>query len=139
MYFGLFIVSFVAATLVPFSSEASLTGALSLGYNPLFCIIVASLGNCSGAAFNYICGRRGVIWIVKKIFKFDEAKIAKYRDKFAAHSYLFLLSSWLPIVGDPITVYLGIVRTPFWKFALFVFGTRILRYIVVYIIYRMAV
>ncbi len=139
MYLALFFMAFVGATLIPLSSEASLTGTLSLGYNPYLCIIVASLGNCCGAGFNYICGRKGVTWIVYNLFKFDKKKINKYNKKFLAHNYLFLLASWLPFVGDPITVYLGIVRTPFAKFALYVFGARTIRYIVVYLLYNMAV
>lgn len=146
MYITLFSLSFLGATLIPFSSEGTLTLALSLGFNPLFCIIVASLGNCCGVSFNYIFGRRysknatkGENWVIKKIFKFDDEKITKYHKKFQTHSILFLLTSWLPIVGDPITAYLGIKRFPFAKFAIYIFSLRILRYIGIYLIYKMAV
>jgi membrane protein YqaA with SNARE-associated domain len=136
MYLALFWMSLLGATIVPFSSEAALTGCLALGYDPFLCLLVASLGNCAGATLNYVAGRNGIVWIVEKVFKFDKEKKKRYWNKFQTHSYLFLLASWLPIVGDPITVFLGVIKIPFPRFALFVYGTRTLRYYAVYLAYK---
>ena len=42
------IAAFLAATLIPVSSEIVFTGYLALGYSKSACLIVASLGNCLG-------------------------------------------------------------------------------------------
>lgn len=142
MYFTLFSASFLAATLLPFPSEATLLGVIAAGYDPFYCILVASLGNCCGVTLNYVGGRGGgdgSTWLVTKVFGFDEKKIDHYRVKFEAHGFLLVLASWLPGIGDPITIYLGISRYPFQKFVVFVYGLRVLRYIVIYLLMELAI
>ncbi len=136
MYISLFFVALLSATMIPMSSEAALVGALALDLDPMKLLIIASLGNCTGVTINYFLGSYGVTYFIEKIFKFDEAKLEKYNKKLEKYNYLFLLASWLPIVGDPITVYLGIVKCNFVKFSLFVYTTRVIRYIVIIVTYQ---
>ena len=135
MYLSLFFISLLSATLIPISSEGALIGALLLNYDPLTLLLVASLGNCSGVTINYFLGKFGVSFFVVKICKFDQAKMDRYQEKFQKYNIFFLLSSWLPIIGDPITVYLGLIKYPFGKYALIVYTTRILRYIAIIYLY----
>ena len=51
--------AFLAATLVPVSSEIVFTGYLALGYSKSACLIIASLGNCLGTSVNYMIGMAG--------------------------------------------------------------------------------
>ena len=136
MYVSLFFVSLLSATMIPLSSEAALVGALALGLDPLELLVVASLGNCIGVTINYFLGKYGITYFIEKIFKFNDEKLNRYQDKYKKYNYLFLLSSWLPIVGDPITVYLGIVKCNFVKFSLFVYTTRVIRYVVIILTYQ---
>lgn len=138
MCFGLFLTSLVAATIIPFSSEAALVGALAFGADPITCLIVASAGNCTGASLNYIAGLKGIRWVLQRIFRFDQERLERFEERYRKQTILFLLGSWLPVVGDPITAYLGVVRCPFWKFAIFVFGTRTLRYVAIYALYALS-
>lgn len=131
MLTSLFFISLLSATMIPLSSEAALLGALALGLDPFEILVVASLGNCSGVTINYFLGKYGITYFIEKIFKFDDKKIIKFQDKYEKFNYLFLLSSWLPIVGDPITVYLGIVKCNYMKFSLFVYTTRVIRYVLI--------
>ena len=45
--FGLFLTSFLAATVIPIASEA-LIAMLSMGYHPIVCLFCASAGNTLG-------------------------------------------------------------------------------------------
>ena len=58
-YWGLFISSFLAATIIPVTSEALLILMLSMGYDPLISLTSATIGNTLGGWLNYIIGRMG--------------------------------------------------------------------------------
>ena len=52
-YLGLFLVCFLAATVIPIASEAVLLGMLALGYHPMGCLVVATVGNSLGSYLNF--------------------------------------------------------------------------------------
>ena len=66
-FLGLFLTSFLAATIVPIASEVFLIGMILLGYNPVVCLIVATSGNTLGGWLNYAIGRMGNPYWLKKI------------------------------------------------------------------------
>lgn len=41
-----------------------------------------------------------------------------------------LLASWVPVIGDPLTLIAGVLREPFWRFALIVTLAKGGRYLV---------
>ena len=133
-YLSLFLVSFLASTIIPLSSEIFFCSAILLGHSPILCLVAASCGNCAGASFNFVLGRLGVNWLIEKVFKFDKSKLDLYERMQAKYVTLFLFVNWLPFIGDPITLYSGIVKVRFSLFALVVFSTRTMRYIVVYLL-----
>ncbi|MHC8338711.1 YqaA family protein [Pseudomonas sp. HLT2-19-2] len=99
-YVGLFLAAFGAATLLPMQSEAVLVGMLlSDQYVASALLAVATLGNVLGSALNWILGR----------------SIERLR-----HKRWSLLLSWVPIIGDPLTVVAGVMREPLWSFLLIV-------------------
>ncbi|EMJ99430.1 MULTISPECIES: YqaA family protein [unclassified Leptospira] len=124
---GLSLVSFGAATLLPFSSEAALMGAIWSGFSPAEAVFWASIGNCAACAFNYSLG----YWFGKKIEdRISRSKTyAGWAERMSRWGYWALGFSFLPFIGDPITVLSGFFRQKFWIFALVVFSLRILRYI----------
>lgn len=130
-YISLFFAALLAATILPFSSEIIFASSIALGYDPLLCIIIASLGNCTGVTINYLIGIRGINYFLNKL-NFNEEKRQYYHSKFIKYDKYLLLAAWLPIIGDPITIYAGIVRVRFVHFALIVYTARILRYIALY-------
>ena len=54
---GLALVSFLAATLLPFSSELALGAAITMGTPTAAAVLACSLGNCLACVFNYGIGR----------------------------------------------------------------------------------
>ena len=104
-YFFLFIVSFLAATIFPFSSELTLASLLNTDiYNSLLLISTASLGNILGSVFNWLLGFYLLKYINKKWFPFKQDQINKASKRFSKYGVWSLLFAWLPVFGDPLTL-----------------------------------
>jgi membrane protein YqaA with SNARE-associated domain len=58
-YPGLFIVSFLASTILPFGSEGIAVLLVSRGFNAMVLVMVASTGNFFGACTSYYLGSMG--------------------------------------------------------------------------------
>jgi membrane protein YqaA with SNARE-associated domain len=130
-YIGLFITALVAATILPAQSEAALVALILTGdYSTLTLVAVASAGNILGSLVNWILGRgierfRGKRWFPVSASRLDSAQ-AWYR----RYGKWSLLASWLPIIGDPITVVAGVLREPLPTFLLLVTIAKVGRYVV---------
>ncbi len=124
--FGLFLSSFLAATLLPFSSELALVGAVELGMKHEDALVYASLGNCLAVTVNYFLGYFLYQLMHEKI---QASKIgAKAYALSHKYGYAALLLSPLPIIGDPVTIASGLIRLHFFWFVLITFSLRIFRY-----------
>jgi membrane protein YqaA with SNARE-associated domain len=132
-YSSLFAGTLLAATILPFSSEVIFISYILMGYDPFFCILIASLGNCSGVTINYFIGRSGLTYLLQKL-NFDQKMRDYYHMKFERYDKYLLLAAWTPVFGDPITIYAGVVKTRFPVFASFVYTGRIARYILIYLL-----
>lgn len=126
---GLFVVCFISATIVPLASEAAVIGALKLGIPPYEVLLYSSAGNCAAVAFNYWLGRLGSEAAHRKALEHKwSQKSLEYLER---HGLAALLLSWLPFIGDPLTIVGGIVRVNFFYFVLITFSLRIARYAVI--------
>ncbi|PJZ52937.1 YqaA family protein [Leptospira adleri] len=125
---GLAIVSFAAATILPFSSEAALVFAIVSGLSIKEAVLWASIGNCSACAVNYGLG----IWFRSGVEnKIETSKLYSYIAlKMQTWGHFVLALSFLPVVGDPITILSGFFKQRLSYFIPIVFTLRIARYIV---------
>ena len=127
--FSLFISAFLAATILPFSSEVALFAAVESGLDKQTALLVASLGNILAIIFNYYLGYF--------LYEKTKAKLSKSKSGMKAlhvgHNYgtIALLLSWLPIIGDPLTLVAGMVRINFFYFLLIAGTLRVARYVAV--------
>lgn len=124
---GLFIVTFLSATILPLSSELFLVLMLSKGYDPVTCLMVATFGNSLGGITNYGIGRLGNPKWLKRTGMTDD-KIEKYNVLVAKYGSWLALISWVPIIGDPLVICLGYFRVSFLKIFLLVVIGKFLRY-----------
>jgi len=116
-YLGLFLSAFLAATILPFSSEAVLAGlSLSGTMDAALLWGVATAGNTLGALVNWILGRWCLHWQDRKWFPFKSDDLQKADRWFARWGVWSLLLSWVPIIGDPITFAAGFLRVNVWVF-----------------------
>lgn len=127
----LFATSFVAATLIPLSSEAVLAGLLAAHFDPSLLLVVALIGNTMGAAVNWALGYRGIDLLKRKLSPFSAQQLERASKAFKRFGVFSLLFSWLPIVGDPLTFAAGVLKVPFGAFLLPVVVGKAARYLVV--------
>ena len=126
-YLGLFTVSFLAATILPITSEGVLLIFLSLNFDPLICLLIASLGNTLGGITNYGIGRLGKISTLNKLVK-NPHRFEKLKVNIQKYGAGTALLSWVPIIGDPLTIALGFFRVPFLPVLLYMAFAKTLRY-----------
>lgn len=125
----LFVSAFLSATLLPGSSEAVLIGLLASAQGtPVALIAAASLGNIAGAVVNWGTGRYFLHFRDRSWFPLKEATNARAQTWFARYGSWSLLFSWVPVVGDPLTLVAGVMQVPFAKFLLVVGIGKVLRY-----------
>jgi membrane protein YqaA with SNARE-associated domain len=128
---GLFGSAFLSATLLPTSSEAALAAAMALSDQPLALLIaVATLGNTLGSVVNWGLGRL-VAGGQKPWLPVEPARLDRFRRVYARFGVWSLLLSWVPVVGDPLTVLAGLARTPLAAFLPLVAAGKLARYLAV--------
>ena len=137
-YFQLFIISFLAATILPLSSELVLsTMLLTDSFDKYLLLVVASFGNILGSSVNWYLGKKILIFKDKKWFPANERQIAKGEIYFKKYGIWSLLLAWVPIIGDPLTIVAGVLRVKFFTFLLLVSISKISRYIfLIFIIFK---
>ena len=133
IYLSLFVISFLAATILPFSSELTLAGLISTSnYDNLLLLIVASFGNVLGSAVNWALGFYSRNFTTKKWFPFKEIQIEKSSKWFTKFGKWSLLFAWVPFVGDPLTLVAGLLRVRFLDFIILVAIGKVSRYFMVF-------
>ena len=133
VYLTLFLLSFFAATILPFSSELTLAGLISSSnYDNLLLLIFASFGNVLGSVVNWALGFYSRNFTTKKWFPFKETQIEKSSAWFRKFGKWSLLFAWIPIVGDPLTLVAGLLRVRFLDFIILVAIGKVSRYLVVF-------
>jgi membrane protein YqaA with SNARE-associated domain len=130
-YAGLFLFSLGAATILPLPSETALVGLLLAGYSPWLVLVVASAGNVSGAVVNWLLGRAIDHYSDRPWFPVKPAMLERTRAWYHRYGRWSLLLSWMPVIGDPITIVSGALRERLPVFLLFVTVAKVGRYAVV--------
>ena len=133
IYLSLFFISFLAATILPFSSELTLAGLISTSnYDNLSLLIFASFGNVLGSVFNWGLGFYARNLTIKKWFPFKETQIERSSKWFSKFGKWSLLFAWVPIVGDPLTFVAGLLRVRFLDFIILVAIGKVSRYLIIF-------
>ena len=127
-YIGVFIASFLAATVLPFSSEVVLTGVLLAGATYWPCMIAATLGNFLGGMSCYWLGMLGKVEWIEKYLKLDAVKLQKVQDWIKGKGSWMGFFVFLPGIGDFIAVALGFLRANIWIVAVSMFLGKAIRY-----------
>jgi membrane protein YqaA with SNARE-associated domain len=127
---GLFLASFLAATVVPFSSEAILTFLIANGTDVFSAVLVASAGNWLGGMSSYAVGYLGKWEWIEKYLRVKREDIEKWHKRLYKRGAVFAFLSWVPFVGDIFAVSLGLLRTNIWVTAMAMLAGKFLRYVV---------
>jgi membrane protein YqaA with SNARE-associated domain len=131
VYSGLFLTALAAATILPMQSEAALVGLILTDAYPVWVLVaVASVGNILGSAINWLLGRGIERFRDRRWFPVKEAALERAQTWYRRYGKWSLLLSWVPIIGDPLTVVAGVLREPFPVFLVLVTIAKVGRYLV---------
>jgi len=131
-YGGLFVTAFLAATLLPLSSEAVLAAlAAAKGFDLFGLVAVATLGNTLGALVNWLLGRFCLRWRNRRWFPVDAARLGRASDWYRRYGVWSLLLAWVPVIGDPLTFIAGFLGIRLVYFLPLVALGKAARYVVI--------
>ena len=111
---GLFIGTFLAATILPFSSDALYIAVLAATKDPIGCLAVGTVGNWLESVVTYWIGWIGRWEWIEKWFKVKRETLEKQKVKIDKYGVWLALLAWIPIIGDVIAIALGFYRTRPW-------------------------
>ena len=127
-YFGLFLATFLAGSILPFSSEFVLSGVLAVGANAWGCLAAATAGNFLGGMTCYWLGHLGKIEWIEKYLKVSRKKLDKSIRFMHGKGALMAFFTFVPVVGDLLAVTLGYMRANVWWTALAMLMGKFVRY-----------
>ncbi|RXA20831.1 DedA family protein [Methanosarcina sp. MSH10X1] len=129
-YLNLFVLSFLASTVLPLGSEALIIALIYQGFNPYSVVMVATLGNFLGSCTTYYLGLKGRP-VLEKYLSPSPEQLEKSERLFNRYGVYTLLFTWVPGIGDVITMAAGLMQLPFRYFSVLVFLGKFGRYFAV--------
>ena len=126
-YLNLFVLSFLASTVLPFGSEALVVALIYQGFNPFAVVMVATSGNYLGSCTTYYLGLKGRP-VLEKYLSPSHEKLEKSERLFKKYGVYTLLFTWVPGIGDAITMVAGLMQLSFRSFSVLVFLGKFGRY-----------
>ena len=130
-YWGMFLSAFLAATILPFSSDVIYAIMLLGNYDPFWTTVMASLGNWLGGMSSYALGYLGYWLWIDKYLGVAPVKIEKWMLRLQKFGPWPALLSWLPVVGDPIAIALGFLKLNPYAIAVLMLLGKTLRYVTI--------
>ncbi len=133
---GLFLACFLAATILPFSSEAVLAACAAGPWDTTTLLLVATAGNWLGGMSSYGLGRLGDPQRIARWLRTDPTKAQAWQGRVGRYGAWAALLCWLPVIGDPIAIALGLGRAGLWPTAALMLLGKAARYAVVLSVLR---
>lgn len=128
---ALFLISFLAATVLPVASEWLLAALVAKQVDLTAAVTIATLGNTLGAITTWAIGVWGGIWITRRWLRINDRDRIRAERWYSRWGSWSLLMAWLPIVGDPLCLVGGLLKIPLFRFTLLVAAGKAARYLVV--------
>ena len=119
---GLFLGTFLAGTVVPFSSDVLYVAILAaMPEKWMACLFVAVVGNTLGTISTFFVGRAGKTEWREKIFRVSREKVEQQKGTVQKYGPFAGLIGWVPFVGKPLLIALGFYRAPWFLTCLMIF------------------
>lgn len=112
-YWGMLLAAFLAGSFIPFSSEAVMIGLTAAGLNPALLIAYGTAGNVGGSLLNYFVGRMGKTEWIERYLHVTDKNMQKAQKFLAGHGAWMGFFAFVPILGNAITITLGLMRANF--------------------------
>ena len=134
-YFSLLGVSFVGATVITAPADLMVLGMAQLSYDALAIIIFATIGSVLGSIVNYVSGKYGVNWILKRLTNSNDRWYRFAQRLFERGSWMVFFA-WMPFIGDPLTIIAGTFNMKWWTFFTYVCVGKVLKYFLIIVAVR---
>lgn len=135
-YWGMFFSSILAATLLPFGSEAVFLGLLYAGSDEIILVLVAGTGNTIGGIITYYIGRLGKWEWLEKWFGITLKKIESKMASIQKYGWIYAFFTWLPGIGDPLAAAIGFAKISPWVSFTWMFIGKTLRFVVIALLFK---
>ena len=135
-YLGLFLGSFLAATILPLSSEILLTGLLLAGASPVLLLVTATAGNWLGSLSTYGLGRLGKWEWIEKWLKISHEKVKRQQKAVTNYGSWLAFLVWVPVIGDVFALALGFYKVNFTRCCVFMLIGKLTRYAAYILLYK---
>ena len=93
--------------------------------------MIATLGNVLGSLVNFALGWFAAGTTSAQKYGPSERQLRRAREFYNKYGRWSLLLSWLPVIGDPLTLVAGVMRERVSIFLLLVTVAKLFRYVVV--------
>ena len=130
-YWGLFMAAFLSGTVIPLSSEAVLVGLLIAGIDPVWSLLIATIGNWIGGMTTFWIGQLGNLEWIEKYFRVKHEKLLEWEHKVEKYGAYFAILGWLPILGNVIVLALGFFHARMIPSAWWLLVGKTIRYAVI--------
>ncbi|HLF87973.1 MAG TPA: YqaA family protein [Anaerolineales bacterium] len=127
-YVGLFVISFLSATILPLFSEAFVLWMPAQGYSTWGVLLIATAGNVLGSVTNYWIGKGTSGFVFNKWIRVESKKLERAKSLYTRWGAPVLLLAWVPVIGDPLTIVAGLFQLRFTVFVVYVLTGKLLRY-----------
>lgn len=136
-YVGMLISAFLAGSIFPLSSEVVMLALLAAGLDPWQLVIYGTIGNVLGSMLNYGIGMLGRIDWIEKYLHVNKKELDRAKRFMAGRGAWMGFFSFLPVIGEAITIVLGLMRSnvaitvisviigKFLRYALIIYGVEI--------------
>ncbi len=129
-YLGLFIGCFLAATILPLSSEGIVVLMLIFNYSFGLTILVATAGNSAGSITSFYLGYAGKWKWIEKCLRIKREKIENFSLKVRKYGNIAAFFTFLPFIGDIIPIILGLFRAKILPVLFFITLGKFIRYFI---------
>lgn len=128
-YIGMFVSAFLAGSVFPLSSELVMGALLAAGLNPVSLVLWGTVGNVLGSLFNYCIGHLGRMEWIERWLRVKPEELDRARRFMAGRGAWMGFFSFLPVVGEGLTIVLGLMRANFLICTLSITLGKLLRYV----------
>lgn len=130
-YAGMFISAFLAGSVFPLSSEVVMLALLAAGLDPVWLLVYATVGNTLGSMLNYGIGMLGRMDWIEKYLHVKKAELDRAQRFMAGRGALMGFFAFLPVIGEGITIVLGLMRSNVLVTVISVTVGKFLRYLLI--------
>ena len=129
LFAGLFFSALTSATILPGTSEAALGALVAKGDHAVWLLVmIATAGNVIGSIINWALGLYIDRFRDRRWFPVSGAALDRAARWFSKYGLWSLLLAWLPIIGDPLTLFAGVMRVRLIPFLILVTIGKFARY-----------